>query len=261
MPRFFNRIRKQLARDNKLLPYSRYAVGEILLVVIGILIALQIDTWNETRKDKLRVRLHLEELRTELKSDLERWQEVMIYFDVVDKAGLYLHKFLAGPVEQTDSLHLAESYLIAGHLAFFNVTDVSYNNLVNSGDINNIENDSIIRLLGLLHSDEEWSKKYVNGGMADVYNAYHNYMVKHVSPLMVRQDFIRFNSILRTPEDLPGQTLNGSSINWENVRRDSTYRQLLNQVVANRIIQKMTYLEWKRDIVEIIGIIDKELKN
>ncbi|WP_289723206.1 hypothetical protein [Robiginitalea aurantiaca] len=35
MPRFFNRIRKQLAKENKFFQYSRYAIGEIALVVIG----------------------------------------------------------------------------------------------------------------------------------------------------------------------------------------------------------------------------------
>ena len=56
MPRFFNRIRKQLAKENKFLQYSRYAIGEILLVVIGILIALQIDNWNDERKDRINER-------------------------------------------------------------------------------------------------------------------------------------------------------------------------------------------------------------
>ena len=49
---FFRRIRKKLADDNQFLKYSRYAIGEIVLVVIGILIALQINNWNENRKEK-----------------------------------------------------------------------------------------------------------------------------------------------------------------------------------------------------------------
>ena len=48
MINFFRRIRKQLADDNKPLKYARYAIGEIVLVVVGILIALQINNWNET---------------------------------------------------------------------------------------------------------------------------------------------------------------------------------------------------------------------
>ena len=41
-----------MADDNKPIKYARYAIGEILLVVVGILIALQINTWNEERKNK-----------------------------------------------------------------------------------------------------------------------------------------------------------------------------------------------------------------
>ena len=47
---FFRKIRKKMADDNKPLKYMRYAIGEIVLVVIGILIALQINNWNEDRK-------------------------------------------------------------------------------------------------------------------------------------------------------------------------------------------------------------------
>ena len=48
----FRRARKNLADENQFFKYSRYAIGEIVLVVIGILIALQINNWNEDRKDK-----------------------------------------------------------------------------------------------------------------------------------------------------------------------------------------------------------------
>ena len=47
---FFRRIRRKLANDNQFLKYSRYAIGEIVLVVVGILIALQINNWNEKQK-------------------------------------------------------------------------------------------------------------------------------------------------------------------------------------------------------------------
>ena len=52
MINFFRKIRKQLADDNKPLKYMRYAIGEIVLVVIGILIALSINNWNEYNKER-----------------------------------------------------------------------------------------------------------------------------------------------------------------------------------------------------------------
>ena len=49
---FFRKIRKQLAGENKVARYARYAMGENLLVTIGILIALQVNNWNEDAKLK-----------------------------------------------------------------------------------------------------------------------------------------------------------------------------------------------------------------
>ena len=50
MLRFFRNIIKELAAENKVTAYLRYAIGEIILVAIGILIALQINNWNKRRK-------------------------------------------------------------------------------------------------------------------------------------------------------------------------------------------------------------------
>ena len=50
MIKFFRKIRQNLIMENKTGKYFKYAIGEIFLVVIGILIALQINNWNEGRK-------------------------------------------------------------------------------------------------------------------------------------------------------------------------------------------------------------------
>ena len=52
MIKFFRKIRYDLMKKNKTGKYFKYAIGEIILVVIGILIALSINNWNEKRKDK-----------------------------------------------------------------------------------------------------------------------------------------------------------------------------------------------------------------
>jgi hypothetical protein len=55
MIKFFRNIRKKLLEQGKTTNYLKYAIGEIILVVIGILIALSINNWNEHRKDKNRL--------------------------------------------------------------------------------------------------------------------------------------------------------------------------------------------------------------
>ena len=73
MINFFRQFRKKMADDNKPLKYMRYAIGEIVLVVIGILIALQINTWNEGRKERHTERI----LLMSLKEDLLRNKELI----------------------------------------------------------------------------------------------------------------------------------------------------------------------------------------
>ena len=74
MIKFFRKIRQNLLMENKSGKYFKYAIGEIALVVIGILIALQINNWNENRKERLLERKVLNEIITDLeisKADLE----------------------------------------------------------------------------------------------------------------------------------------------------------------------------------------------
>ena len=64
-----------MADDNKPMKYMRYAIGEILLVVIGILIALQINAWNETKKLEKRELILLNELKSNLEANMENLEE------------------------------------------------------------------------------------------------------------------------------------------------------------------------------------------
>lgn len=69
MINFFRKIRKKLADDNQFFKYTRYAIGEILLVVIGILIALQINNWNGKRQEDEKIKFQLANLLRDMKGD------------------------------------------------------------------------------------------------------------------------------------------------------------------------------------------------
>jgi len=69
MINFFSKIRKKLAAENKVMAYMRYAIGEIVLVVVGILIALQINNWNEERKKENEFRFSLKQLHETISID------------------------------------------------------------------------------------------------------------------------------------------------------------------------------------------------
>ncbi|NER13473.1 hypothetical protein GWK08_08500 [Leptobacterium flavescens] len=71
MIKFFRRIRQQLLRERKFSKYLLYAIGEIFLVVIGILIALQLNNWNESRKDRNEEQLVVQTIYDELNQNLQ----------------------------------------------------------------------------------------------------------------------------------------------------------------------------------------------
>jgi Tfp pilus assembly protein PilE len=70
MIKLFRNIRKKLAEENKVAPYLRYAIGEIVLVVIGILIALGINNWNQNRNNRTSANIHLETVAQNIEEDL-----------------------------------------------------------------------------------------------------------------------------------------------------------------------------------------------
>lgn len=78
MIKFFRRIRQKLLSENKFSKYLLYAVGEIILVVIGILIALQINNWNLTQQDRKTEKENLLALQKEFTQNRTTLQEVIL---------------------------------------------------------------------------------------------------------------------------------------------------------------------------------------
>ena len=79
MIKFFRKIRYDLMAKNKTGKYFKYAIGEIILVVIGILIALQINNWNEVQKGKIKANTILKAIRSDMVTDLDRIDELKSY--------------------------------------------------------------------------------------------------------------------------------------------------------------------------------------
>jgi len=146
MINFFRRIRKKLADDNKPLKYMRYAIGEILLVVIGILIALQINNWNEFRKDRKLESDYLKEINWEFKRNKEQFGNLLeTHRDVCNTCDKMMTMV---PFTKTkwDSLHYyyQQSIVLAPR---FNPSSSTIESLINNASIDIIRNDSLRVLL------------------------------------------------------------------------------------------------------------------
>ena len=79
MLKLFRKIRYDLTSGEKTYRYLKYAIGEIFLVVIGILIALQINNWNVHRLEKIKTRSYISNIKNDLYTDIENLNDLINY--------------------------------------------------------------------------------------------------------------------------------------------------------------------------------------
>jgi hypothetical protein len=77
MTKLFRRLRESMLKEGKIRTYLGYAVGEIILVVIGILLALQINNWNEERKDRQQEMVYYGKMLEDINQDLSSLNELI----------------------------------------------------------------------------------------------------------------------------------------------------------------------------------------
>ncbi|MBR9847636.1 MAG: mechanosensitive ion channel [Algicola sp.] len=170
MIKFFKKIRHNLLSEGKTGKYLKYALGEIVLVVIGILIALQINNWNENRKTrKLEVQIY-----TELKSDLLQTRndinEAISKHKEIFKSSqqlitdIYKKKSNSQTVYNSLTSSSAEFHIIPKTSAFENLKNIGLNTLSNDSlriDITNLFQLNLKRLddeLGMKQADMNMTK-------------------------------------------------------------------------------------------------------
>lgn len=135
---------------NKTAKYLKYAIGEIILVVIGILIALSINNWNEIKKQRTKEVQFLKNLKADLifeESELERYTEIRE--SIVNSAQIVLEHFNGKPVENPQMINYHTFNV--GIWQSFPRNNNTFLELINSGNLTIISNDSIKN--GLLNLD------------------------------------------------------------------------------------------------------------
>ncbi|MCK0180574.1 DUF6090 family protein [Flavobacteriaceae bacterium S0862] len=140
MIKFFRRIRYDLMKKNKTGKYFKYAIGEIILVMVGILLALQVNNWNEQRKMNSQEQELLDGLEVEFTINFNRLENVLqLHQNSIDSANKIMTYFNTDisdiPEVKFDSLqfHIQNVWT-------FNPRKGLLNSVITSGQINLISN-------------------------------------------------------------------------------------------------------------------------
>lgn len=155
MVQFFRKIRQGLLSENKFTRYLVYAIGEIILVVIGILIALQVANWNEDKKTEIFELKMLSEIKHALENDLEYFESMVERMDLVDSASEVMTAHLVDQSVFIDSLYDKPGDRFYGLTmgTIFQFNPGPYETLKISG-INKISNDSLRNYVTYLYDFE-----------------------------------------------------------------------------------------------------------
>ena len=170
---FFRKIRKKLADDNNTLKYLRYAVGEIMLVVIGILIALQINDWNETRKNRAKELSYLMRMKEEFEDNLKVTEtnlDVSTTFKELTETAL---KVYSGDTI-VDAGHLAVAIEWASFGAPAIVKDNVWQDLVSSGNSDLVSNSLLRLAISEYYNINKMHWEFYRNAWVDDHNSTHD---------------------------------------------------------------------------------------
>lgn len=146
MIRLFRKIRVRLLSEDKYSTYLLYASGEILLVVVGILIALQIDNWNDQRKERIKELSYLEGIKNDLVNNLN---EVNSFIQqkqrAIESANIIISYFENDTINNPTYFNLHNLNVSISHR--FEEKNNTFKELENSGQLSMISNKEIKNLL------------------------------------------------------------------------------------------------------------------
>lgn len=143
MLKFFRKVRKQLIAEKKIRNYLLYALGEIVLVVIGILIALAINNANEQRIKREKEQVYLKGLKEEFETSKLKLEELIRFNRNSYNAAIEIVTIM-DQKESPSEEKLSELFVTAfAYDIFFNPNNSLLNEMVNSGSLKDITNNAL----------------------------------------------------------------------------------------------------------------------
>ena len=237
MLHFFRKIRHDLLANSKTYKYFKYAIGEIILVVLGILIALQINNWNEEMKNKQLETKILLEIKKGLNKDLSDITYNIEWHESVLRSQDIVVKWLSSNEPHVDSLNVHFSILSA--FSVFLSREGPYENLKQVG-YSLISNDSLrSQIMNVYEYDYPYYKAQTS--------TYRDLAIEFVTSI--------------NPNRFKSYEFSGSEpINIKNINADSEYYYHVktirnyNEYFLNGSLNKV-----QKEVEKTINMVEKEL--
>ncbi len=275
MINFFRHLRKQKITDGaqgdglgKTSSYIKYAIGEIMLVVVGILIALQINTWNETRKNKRQERETLELLKGEYEENIHQLNtKVNLRVGMINSAFKLLslidnNSFQMYPTDSVE-IYIVKTIIFPTFNPSIGVT----NDIINSGKLYIISNSELRIFLSAWTSDISQ--------VSEIEQVWLNYAQNHYIPFLIDNYEYRngMNSLWNDYKTTQNMKLRKSQLEELTIGRSRrevdlvhifsnvNFEDHLSNLIAYNYLANAQSSAIQLKLEEVLEIINKELEN
>lgn len=262
MIKFFRKIRQNLLSEGKTGKYLKYALGEIFLVMIGILLALQVNDWNERRKGRIQEHRILLQLKSEYEANLAQLEE-KIY---MRNRGIEASHKLLSIVDNPEIFDEETYYDSWWHIAIDPTFDPIKNDIIGTDKLQLIQNVKLVALLS------NWSTEVYQVQEQEMqYQVFRN---NFVVPFIVGSGISRnLNNNIWENGYSPVEALDKSSnlkfrinqskrnIDFKDILAEPEQEDIPAMVISfhqNANIQSVTL---RNRIIEMLDIINSEIKN
>jgi hypothetical protein len=252
MIKFFRQIRKNMIKENKVSKYMLYAIGEIVLVVIGILIALNINNNNEVQKQRAQELHYLKNIKTDLKLNITHLDNyISTRQKAINSANRVIKHYEGEPITDLKvfSRHTVNIYTWR---KFFQINN-TFQELMNSGNLALISNDSI---KGTLLNMESLYKVMKDEEAHFRYDA--EIMLYEPSYEMMDMNSIVQNYMYYTSNGSAGEERDLSKEDFEAMLKDSKQKNGFVMTVYEFSVMNVQFKQMKTMCNSLITLIDQE---
>lgn len=248
MSNFFKSIRKSHLMKNNSKKYLKYAIGEIILVVIGILIALQINNWNEANKAEDEELKLLKQIQSDIKTNNE---DILKITETLDNRIQNMDTVLLALKKKTYTLRSSLFLSTLHNKSFLNVLNSGYKQLGNSSK-SLIKNDTILnKILELYEIDFDNAKR--------TEYTMHNHIDDKLYPLTNKYFEVDARYNLNFKDKDVNKANVYTPLNVENLYTNTEYKNTLHQLDQMYFNQRKQLKDISHNIQSLVERIDNEL--
>jgi len=250
MIKFFKKIRQRLLTENKFSKYLIYTIGETLIIVIGVLIAVQINNWNENKKNDQQSIIYLEDLRTDIEYDIKTLNKnILINELLINKTDTIIQILTTKDrLTQKETLEFINLHLNLVNESYFIPEKNTIKQIESSSQGDLLHNKELRNLIFRYYSTNE-RNEHNNEVSVQLYQ--HSYITKYIfQNVLLSGDYGKY---------LFESSFNRPKIDIQNLwlKTDYVYALFLKKKIT--VNQNIKYKSIKTLAENLVQVIEKEL--